>query len=149
MQQRAQDGQDQDPFLLSTSKELESKLLSEAGLVINNTPQRSFDEAHPRLPIFRRQKAKPGQKTAQRLFFALAGGIALVAPMLIMLLAPSKLTTLVTTAAFVVGVAAITAVATDLSPDRIAVVVAAYAAALIVFAGNIATQQGFYPNQGY
>ncbi|KAF2677148.1 hypothetical protein K458DRAFT_409895 [Lentithecium fluviatile CBS 122367] len=72
-----------------------------------------------------------------RLKMALFGGIALVAPMLIMKLRPSKLTGLLTTSLFVLAVAIILAwYMKDANKKDILGATAAYAAVLVVFVGT-------------
>lgn len=71
-----------------------------------------------------------------RLAMALCGGLALVIPMLIMVLHPSKITNLVTTTCFVLAVAVGLAVFMRSSePKDIVACTAAYAAVLVVFIG--------------
>ncbi|RSM14633.1 hypothetical protein CEP52_001164 [Fusarium oligoseptatum] len=68
---------------------------------------------------------------------AIFGGAALVVPMLIMSLRPSKLTGLLTTSHFVVGVAvALAWFMKDAGPRDILAATAAYAAVLVVFVGT-------------
>jgi VIT1/CCC1 family predicted Fe2+/Mn2+ transporter len=72
-----------------------------------------------------------------RLTMALFGGAILVVPMLIMSLRPSKLTGLLTTSLFVVGVAvALAGFMRDAGPKDILAATAAYAAVLVVFVGT-------------
>ncbi|RSL69189.1 hypothetical protein CEP54_002457 [Fusarium duplospermum] len=72
-----------------------------------------------------------------RLTMAIFGGAALVVPMLIMSLRPSKLTGLLTTSLFVVGVAvALAWFMKDAAPKDILAATAAYAAVLVVFVGT-------------
>jgi membrane protein implicated in regulation of membrane protease activity len=72
-----------------------------------------------------------------RLAFALFGGVALVAPMLIMTLYPSKLTALLTTSLFVIAVAVLLAWRMkDAQNKDIVGATAAYAAVLAVFVGT-------------
>ncbi|KAJ5729146.1 uncharacterized protein N7483_003654 [Penicillium malachiteum] len=72
-----------------------------------------------------------------RLVMALFGGAALIVPMLIMTLHPSKLNSLLTTSLFVVGVAVILAwFMKDAAPKDILGATAAYAAVLVVFVGT-------------
>ena len=73
----------------------------------------------------------------RRLFMAAFGGAALIAPMLIMSLHPTKVTNLVTASAFVVVVAVLLAyVMTEATPHDIISATAAYAAVLVVFVGT-------------
>jgi hypothetical protein len=78
-----------------------------------------------------------------RLAMALFGGAALIAPMLIMTLHQSKLTSLLTTSLFVVGVAVVLAwQLKDAKKQDIVAATAAYAAVLVVFVGAVTTTTG-------
>ena len=71
-----------------------------------------------------------------RLVMALGGGLALVGPMLIMVLHPTKITALATTSCFVVAVAISLAIfMQDSQPKDVLACTAAYAAVLVVFVG--------------
>ncbi|TVY84953.1 hypothetical protein LSUE1_G002734 [Lachnellula suecica] len=72
-----------------------------------------------------------------RLFIAGAAGLALIVPMLIVTLHPTKLTSLLTTSLFVVAVAVVLAwVMEDAQNKDIVAATAAYAAVLVVFVGT-------------
>jgi uncharacterized membrane protein YqjE len=72
-----------------------------------------------------------------RLSMALIGGLALIAPMLIMTLHNTRLTTLLTTSLFVIGVAVGLAwKMKDAKSQDIIAATAAYAAVLVVFVGT-------------
>jgi hypothetical protein len=77
-----------------------------------------------------------------RLTMALFGGFALIVPMLIMYLHPTKLTNLLTTSVFVTTVAVYFAAATDWEPKDIIGATAAYAAVLVVFVGTSTSTPG-------
>jgi hypothetical protein len=81
----------------------------------------------------KRQKAEAFSK---RLFMAAFGGAALVGPMIIMTLHPTKATNLATTSAFVIVVAGLLAyVMNDATSKDVITATAAYAAVLVVFVG--------------
>ncbi|KAH7275752.1 hypothetical protein B0J15DRAFT_540752 [Fusarium solani] len=83
------------------------------------------------------EKSKARLSFLGRLAMAIFGGAALVVPMLIMSLRPSKLTGLLTTSLFVVGVAvALAWFMKDAAPKDILAATAAYAAVLVVFVGT-------------
>lgn len=83
------------------------------------------------------EKSKARLSFLGRLAMAIFGGAALVVPMLIMSLRPSKLTGLLTTSLFVVGVAvALAWFMKDAAPKDILTATAAYAAVLVVFVGT-------------
>jgi hypothetical protein len=82
-------------------------------------------------------REKKWQAFLSRLAIALFGGAALIAPMLIMTLHPSKLTSLLTTSVFVVGVAEVLAWRLeDAKNQDVMAATAAYAAVLVVFVGT-------------
>jgi hypothetical protein len=83
------------------------------------------------------RRKRKSEAFSRRLFMAAFGGAALIAPMLIMSLHPTKVTNLVTTPAFVVVVAVLLAyVMTEATPQDIIGATAAYAAVLVVFVGT-------------
>ena len=75
-------------------------------------------------------------KFAGRLTGGLFGGFALIVPMLIMDLHPTKLTSLLTTSVFVLALAILFAALTHWEPKDIIGATAAYAAVLVVFVGT-------------
>jgi VIT1/CCC1 family predicted Fe2+/Mn2+ transporter len=88
-------------------------------------------------------KEKKWQAFLSRLAMALFGGAALIAPMLIMTLHQSKLTSLLTTSLFVVAVAVFSAWwMEDATGKDIVGATAAYAAVLVVFVGTGTTTTG-------
>lgn len=83
---------------------------------------------------------KQRERLAARLIMALFGGLALVAPMLVMTLHPTRLTTLLTTSICIVVVAvALAFYLGDAQPKDVMAATAAYAAVLVVFVGAIWT----------
>ena len=83
---------------------------------------------------------KQRERLAARLIMALFGGLALVAPMLVMTLHPTRLTTLLTTSICIVVVAvALAFYLGDARPKDVMAATAAYAAVLVVFVGAIWT----------
>lgn len=82
------------------------------------------------------EQARARKALWSRLLMALSGGTALVAPMLIMVLRPAKLTAVLTTSLCVLGVAVGLAIfMTDSHPKDVLACTAAYAAVLVVFVG--------------
>ncbi|RFU23838.1 hypothetical protein B7463_g12502, partial [Scytalidium lignicola] len=89
------------------------------------------------------KKARKRSLFVSRLTMALFGGVALIAPMLIMTLHTTKLTVLLTTSLFVVAVAVILAWwMEDAQSKDIIAATAAYAAVLVVFVGTGTTLTG-------
>jgi hypothetical protein len=82
----------------------------------------------------RTRRRRKSSEFTKRLLMAGFGGVALIGPMLIMTLHPTKVTSLVTTSAFVFVVAVLLAyIMTD--PTNVIGATAAYAAVLVVFVG--------------
>jgi hypothetical protein len=82
------------------------------------------------------KKRRKAEAFSKRLFMAAFGGAALVGPMIIMTLHPTKATNLATASAFVIVVAGLFAYAmTDATPKDVMAATAAYAAVLVVFVG--------------
>ncbi|KAF4449364.1 lysyl oxidase-like protein 2 3 4 [Fusarium austroafricanum] len=82
-------------------------------------------------------KAKERKALWSRLIMALVGGFALIGPMLIMVLHPTKLTSLLTTSIFTFAAAVCLAVfMKDSEPKDVIGFTAAYAAVLVVFIGT-------------
>lgn len=83
------------------------------------------------------EKTSASKALWSRLGMALGGGVALVAPMLIMVLHPAKLTAILTTSLCVLGVAIGLAVfMIDSQPKDVLACTAGYAAVLVVFVGT-------------
>ncbi|TKA83299.1 hypothetical protein B0A55_00774 [Friedmanniomyces simplex] len=130
MEQCALRGQGNDPFFLSTANPLECKLLEEVGLAFAE-PKKQVPRLGPdRLEYTKRQSSM--KQSMRRLLMALMGGLALIAPFLIMLLLDGQLVRLICTCAFTVVFAVGITLGSELGGDKIGLVTAAYAAALIV-----------------
>lgn len=87
--------------------------------------------------ITEEQDKKYRRLFGERLLAALGGGLALIAPMLIMVLAPpAKATALATTCCFVLAVSIALAIfMEDSQPKDVVACIAAYTAVLVVFVG--------------
>ncbi|KAK0271181.1 hypothetical protein LTR35_013742 [Friedmanniomyces endolithicus] len=134
MEQCALRGKNQDPFILSTAKPLECKLLEEAGLAWAD-PQKQAPHIGPdRLDYTARQSRL--HQTMRRLLMAFVGGLALIAPFLIMFLVAGQVARLACTCAFMVAFALGITFGTELEADKVGLATAAYAAALVVFVGT-------------
>ncbi|KAK4548874.1 hypothetical protein LTR36_008647 [Oleoguttula mirabilis] len=134
MERCALRGSNNDPFLLSTADPLECKLLEDAGLAFGDPKKKSPQTTPDRLASTKRESLS--KRGLRRLLMSLLGGLAVIAPFLIMILISGQLVRLIVTCAFTVAFAACTTVGSDLGPDRVALVTAAYAAALVVFVGT-------------
>ncbi|EMC95789.1 hypothetical protein BAUCODRAFT_34555 [Baudoinia panamericana UAMH 10762] len=127
-------GKDNDPFLLSTVKPMDCQLLEDAGLAWRDSKHKPARQHPDRLEYTKR--VSPVRQRLRRLLMALLGGLALIAPFLIITLLQGQLVRLVVTCGFMVVFAIAAAIGSELSPDRVALATAAYAAALVIFVGN-------------
>ena len=133
MEQCALRGRANDPFLITTTKPLEAKLLEDAGLAIGN-PKVAVMSIPGRLEYTKRPSST--QQFLHRLLMAVLGGLALIAPFLVMTLISGQTVRLIVTCGCMVGFAIAVAMGSELGPDKGALVTAAYAAALVVFVGT-------------
>lgn len=86
--------------------------------------------------LLKRSKVKAAKALTARIIMAVGGGLALIAPMLIMTLHPTKLTRLLTSSCFIIAVAVALAAFMDTAePKDIIASTAAYAAVLVIFVG--------------
>ena len=140
MERCAHRGTQQDPFLLTTAKPLDCKLLEDASLAFGD-PKRKFSQKEPdRLAYTKRVSA--ASRTLKRLLMAILGSLTIIAPFLVMVLVSGQLVRLICMCAFAMAFAAAITVGSSLSADRIALATAAYAAALAIFVGtNLPTFQ--------
>lgn len=143
MQEKAANGYDSDPFLLQTSSQMECDMIKEHGLVkdyvnlAGDLPP-ALDRDNPRLPGLGRAarlRALQAHNRYLKLYHALGGGLALIVPMVVMKLVPGEVCSLVTTSACMVVFSVVIAWRSELKPQEILAVTAAYAAVLVVFVG--------------
>jgi len=91
----------------------------------------------------RKEEIQEFETFLRRLYMALFGGFALIAPNLIMTLHQTKVTSLVTTSVFTLAVAVVLAhFMTDSTEKDILAATAGYAAVLVVFVGASVTPTG-------
>ena len=110
-----------------------SRLMEAIQEIVGNLGFRELD------PLGREKRSKKTALT-ERLFMAMFGGVALIAPMLIMTLHPSRNVSLVTTSFATFIFALILAVgATNSAGKDVLAATAAYAAVLVVFFGTNTT----------
>ena len=126
-------------------------LMSDAGLLGIHGVQTSSAPDLPKIPKNwdfhstqvedeRARRRRKSEEFSRRLLMAAFGGAALIGPMLIMTLHPTRVTKLVTTSAFVIVVAVLLAyIMTDATPKDVIGATAAYAAVLVVFVGTSAS----------
>ncbi|KAK1751254.1 hypothetical protein QBC47DRAFT_391504 [Echria macrotheca] len=149
-----EEGED-DPFQISSNHLLDLCLMRDAGLLpVKGKDDLSWDDLYHRVKVDRDryhdlQNVLPSQSRSRRhdailanlyldrLVMGLAGGTALIAPMLIMVLHKDLVTTLVTTtAATMLFAGALALLGTKLKGETVLASVAAYAAVLVVFVGT-------------
>lgn len=131
-----------DPYIISSANSLQRDLLVDAGLM-NARDARNLDKVIdadvPMLPGQARiwfNKDRSAAALGARLIMAIFGGLALIAPMLLMVLHQDLLTNLLTVSTSVFIVGASVAVFSSEPPTTVMAVVAGYAAVLVVFVGT-------------
>lgn len=138
MKECALHGYEEDPFLLKTSRELDRRILETAWLGGDNFAP-AQDAQNPQLRTHGRHKANRmahAREQSIRLLFAIAGGLLLLVPTLIMANVPGKVASLVTTCVSMLIFVVLIAFLTKLSPNEVLATTAAYAAVLVVFVGT-------------
>lgn len=147
MQQRAAEcgkNDENDPFYLKSSKQVDRLAMQEAGLIPDHVlPSGNLpiarDRDHPVLPGIPRSvanKANRLRNLALRFGMASAGGLSLIIPVLVMANVPGIVSSLVTTCVAMLLFAIGITLGTDLKPDQVLGATAAYAAVLVVFVGT-------------
>lgn len=148
------DRRERDPFIISSSKDLEAKILK---LELEHVPVEcrqskgewfsvNFCEPIYAADITRGSLSKEEKfnQTLQRLGMAILGGAFLIGPMWLMVLKNQLYTTLITTTAFVLGFGIVISIVPTfvdgarLGMETVMSVTAAYAAVLVVFVGTTA-----------
>jgi hypothetical protein len=147
MQQRAGDcgeNDDDDPFYLKSSKQIDRLTLERSGLIPAHVlPAGDLpiarDSDHPMLPGVARTAAIKADKSRHlllRFSMASAGGLFLIVPVLVMTDLPGRTPSLVTTCIAMLIFAIGITFGTDLKADQVLGATAAYAAVLVVFVGT-------------
>jgi hypothetical protein len=147
MQQHAADcgeNDEDDPFYLKSSKELDRLAMERAELIpyhvlpAGDLPiSRDFD--HPTLPGVARTAAIKADKSRHLLLrfgMASAGELFLIVPVIVMANVPGKTSSLVTTCIAMLLFALGITFGTDIKSDQVLAATAAYAAVLVVFVGT-------------
>lgn len=142
MQSCASQGLFHDPFKINADWSLQRDALRANGFLGSRLKDGKYlpfciDHANPRLIGDSRSwtiKNLNQQQTLTRTVYALAGGIALIAPMLFMVYVPGRTASVSTTCAFVTFALSI-ALTSNLKPHEVLAVTSAYAAILVVFVG--------------
>ena len=125
-----------DPFIISTQNALQAQLLEDADLVLETRDFRPVGAASFHFASARRAKSGGFMAWVRRLLMAFVGGVALIAPFVIMILLSGTLARIVTTCGFMVIFAVALATGSEMSADRVGLITAAYAAVLVVFVGT-------------
>lgn len=134
MRQHDYRGSQSDPFIITTARPLEAKLLEDAGMARHD---KHFDGNAPHLRLSRPNRASFSSLALRRLATVLLVASALVVPYLIALLAPTQLARIVTICSciFLFAVAA-TLLSLRKQPSIWpAALTLVYAGALIIFIG--------------
>lgn len=125
-----------DLFVLSSAKPLSCKLMLGKTIIEENVSEPRQDwEILPgwqRRELFRK---RTWRARSERFGMAIFGGVALIAPMLLMVLHRDRTTALTTTSVSTLLFAVIVANFTTSQPEAAVGAVAAYAAVLVVFVG--------------
>jgi hypothetical protein len=143
---RAGDDTELDPFIITSRKPLELRLLIEANLV--ESPDGSdaallnaIENKTAIMPPVSSRTRKYHNKRVEfvnftkRFCVAILGGVALVGPMLLMILYKHRLTSLLTVSVSVFVFGIVMAAILE-KPEAVLATVAAYAAVLVVFVGT-------------
>lgn len=134
MEQWAIKSSGNDPFLLSTANLLERKLLEDAGLAFGDTKKQLIQTQIDGFSYGKRESST--RREIRRILMSFLGGLAVLAPFLVMILVSGRIVRLAATCGFTLAFAVTMSICSELSPDRIALVIAAYAAALAIFVSN-------------
>jgi len=133
------------PFLISTTDNLEAQLLEEGGLIARkgtaspssttSDPSAAFEKHITRLP-YAPELVSPWRTALRRWLAIISAAIALLLPFLIMMLVPTFASRMATTCAMI-AVFALVAAASEIETKRAVAYVLGYAGALIVFGGLV------------
>lgn len=146
------DRRSRDPFIFSSSRQLEGKILE---LELRDTLRHlrqskgEWEDIAFRDPVYRDNltrgrlsKEAKIQQALQRLGMAVVGGVFLIGPMWLMVLKKELYTTLITTTAFVFGFGLLMSIVpvfvagTKIGMEAVLSATAGYAAVLVVFVGK-------------
>ena len=151
MTAKAANGFDDDPFVLTSSRQLERCYMKDHGLLeyarnehgdrlLESGLAGTYDDPQaPNVLGTGRNARLHGERqtlTLRKLVYAYFGGAALLVPMIIMVLVPNLICTLITTSAFVLVFCGVVALVSELQPGEILAATATYAAVLVVFVGT-------------
>jgi lipopolysaccharide export LptBFGC system permease protein LptF len=153
--EKTSDDISKDLFVVSSAKQLGYKMLTESGVIEGNWGtrcqprpykknetylpggQRRFINATKRQEVDEEMKKNKVSALWKRFWVSFFGGLALIAPMLLMVLHRDQTTALATTSGSVLLFACIVSLFTSATPEVAIGAVAAYAAVLVVFVGSV------------
>lgn len=131
------------PFLISTTDNLEARLLEEGGLIARkgptsptstaSDPSAEFEKHITRLP-YAPKLVSPWRVLLRRWLSVISAAIALLLPFLIMMLVPTFASRMATTCVMI-AVFALAAAASEIETKRAVAYVLGYAGLLIIFGG--------------
>jgi hypothetical protein len=137
------DDDERDPFLMRSSRAIDRMIMKRAELIPHHVglagelpPAR--DAAQPQLPIRGRNpgiRKSVSRRNALRFLMAVAGGLFLIIPMVIMVFVRTREASVATTCCAIFLAALALAACTDLGPNEVLATCAAYGAVLVVFVG--------------
>lgn len=144
MKKFAEQGYKKNPFVLTSEKTYDALLLSKNNLILPSPNPEEYslpspiDLSNPELPGAPWDYESSTKAARRRFMAAISGGMALIAPMLIMVLvhATPVATKLLTVSFFTVAFAVVLAMGSERNPLEITTATAAYAAILVVFVGT-------------
>ena len=142
--------QEDDPFIMSSSRTVDRSIMEAVGLIPAHVspPGRlegPRDSNRHILPFRGRHHANQKAESSKRLVrltMAIAGGLFLIVPMLIMVFVGTRSATISTTCGAIAFAALGLTFAPTLEPKDVLAASAAYAAVLTVFVGTSLPQQG-------
>ena len=135
--ERARPDDEDDPFVMMSSRELERHVLNKYGLVEGWIPP-AKDSASPKLGCIQRNPVNDKVDRTPwylRVLMALGGGVAVIAPVAVILFFPGKAVNLIATCAAMVAFAFAICWVPELRARDVLALTAGYASVLVVFVG--------------
>ncbi|KAI0410237.1 hypothetical protein F5X98DRAFT_386929 [Xylaria grammica] len=137
---RAGEDPTKDPFCISSKWPLTKQVMDRFGVHAGYDPY-EHGTLNEHIGIFDQRtkvnRARDVKELSLRFGMSIVGGIALIAPMLIMVLHKTVVTDLVTTSVAVVVVSVLLSIFSSATPEMLLSTITAYAAVLVVFVGTL------------
>ena len=130
--ERAQEAGTDDDFIITSSRQLERNMLEKYGLMATET--RSLSSGSIQRILADRKSERTSN--AVRFLMAFGGGVAVIAPVAIILFVPGKAVNLITTCAAMVVFAFAIVWVPELRARDVLALTAGYASVLVVFVGT-------------